>query len=455
MEDADTICAISTPPGEGGIGIIRISGNKAHSILKQVFRPRKQRGIFLPRMLYLGDIVEPENNATLDEVLAVLMKAPQTYTREDIAEIYAHGGYVTQKNILSLIIKSGARLAEPGEFTKRAFLNGRIDLLQAESVLDIIQSETDEEFRCAFNYLKGAISGKIHVMQKAIQTTLANTEALIDFPEEDVDVDEEDLFSVLEKTKRDMEALIGSYEEGRAVKHGLDVLIAGKTNVGKSSLLNALLVKERAIVTPVPGTTRDMIEDTIYIKGIKVKIIDTAGIRTPSDIVEQEGIARVKRKISETDLIIWVLDGSEAYSQEDDEVYREIRDNHFVVALNKIDLPQAIDIKELASKGLQWVEISALKDVGLEKLKGSIYAGLMGNNRRPDKTLITNMRHKNALAEAKDNIERAIECRKNNEPLEFIAFELREALHHLGEITGETFTDDILHEIFEKFCIGK
>ena len=455
MEDADTICAISTPPGEGGIGIIRISGNKAHSILKQVFRPRKQRGIFLPSMLYLGDIVEPENNATLDEVLAVLMKAPQTYTREDTAEIYAHGGYVTQKNILSLIIKSGARLAEPGEFTKRAFLNGRIDLLQAESVLDIIQSETDEEFRCAFNYLKGAISGKIHVMQKAIQTTLANTEALIDFPEEDVDVNEEDLSPVLEKTKRDMEALIGSYEEGRAIKQGLDVLIAGKTNVGKSSLLNALLVKERAIVTPVPGTTRDMIEDTIYIKGIKVKIIDTAGIRTPSDIVEQEGIARVKRKISETDLIIWVLDGSEAYSQEDDEVYREIRDNHFVVALNKIDLPQAIDIKELASKGLQWVEISALKDVGLEKLKGSIYAGLMGNNRRPDKTLITNMRHKNALAEAKDNIERAIECRKNKEPLEFIAFELREALHHLGEITGETFTDDILHEIFHKFCIGK
>lgn len=455
MEDADTICAISTPPGEGGIGIIRISGNKAHFILQQIFRPRKQRETFLSRMLYLGNIVEPEDNAVLDEVLAAFMSAPQTYTREDTVEIYAHGGYVAQKNILSLIIRSGARLAEPGEFTKRAFLNGRIDLLQAESVLDIIQSETDEEFRCAFNYLKGAISRKIHAIQKAIQTTLAHTEALIDFPEEDIDVDEKKILSVLKKTKKDMEALINSYEEGRAVKRGLDVLIAGKTNVGKSSLLNALLAQERAIVTPVPGTTRDMIEDTIYIKGIKIKIIDTAGIRTPSDIIEQEGIARVKQKISETDLIIWVLDGSGDYSKEDDEVYREVRGNHFIVAINKIDLPRKIDIKEVASKGLQWVEVSALKGLGLEKLKESVYAKLMGNRRRAGKALITNVRHKDALTGAKDNIERTIECWKNKESPEFIAFELREALHRLGEITGETFTDAILHEIFAQFCIGK
>jgi tRNA modification GTPase len=455
MEDADTICAISSPPGEGGIGIIRVSGNKAHSILKQIFRPRKQQGAFTPRMLYLGNIVEPGNNAALDEVLVVLMNAPQTYTREDTAEIYAHGGYIAQKNILSLIVRSGARLAEPGEFTKRAFLNGRIDLIQAESVLDIIRSETDEEFRCAFNYLKGAISRKIHAMQKAVRTTLAHTEALIDFPEEDVDVDEKEFLPLLKKVKGDMEALIGSYEEGRAVKQGLDVLIAGKTNVGKSSLLNALLAQERAIVTPVPGTTRDMIEDTIYIKGIKVKIIDTAGIRAPSDIVEQEGIARVKQKIPETDLIIWVLDGAGSYSKDDDEVYQAIRANHFIVAVNKIDLPQAIDMKELASKGLQWVEVSALNNLGLEKLKESVYAKLVGRKRKAGKALITNIRHKNSLSGAKDTIERAIECLENNESPEFIAFELREALQRLGEITGETFTEDILHEIFAKFCIGK
>lgn len=455
MEDADTICAISSPPGEGGIGIIRVSGNKAHSILKQIFRPRKQQGAFTPRMLYLGNIVEPGNNAALDEVLVVLMNAPQTYTREDTAEIYAHGGYIAQKNILSLIVRSGARLAEPGEFTKRAFLNGRIDLIQAESVLDIIRSETDEEFRCAFNYLKGAISRKIHAMQKAVRTTLAHTEALIDFPEEDVDVDEKEFLPLLKKVKGDMEALIGSYEEGRAVKQGLDVLIAGKTNVGKSSLLNALLAQERAIVTPVPGTTRDMIEDTIYIKGIKVKIIDTAGIRAPSDIVEQEGIARVKQKIPETDLIIWVLDGAGSYSKDDDEVYQAIRANHFIVAVNKIDLPQAIDMKEPASKGLQWVEVSALNNLGLEKLKESVYAKLVGRKRKAGKALITNIRHKNSLAGAKDTIERAIECLENNESPEFIAFELREALQRLGEITGETFTEDILHEIFAKFCIGK
>jgi len=455
MEDADTICAISSPPGEGGIGIIRVSGNKAHSILKQIFRPRKQQGTFTPRMLYLGNIVEPGNNEVLDEVLVVLMNAPQTYTREDTAEIYAHGGYIAQKNILSLIVRSGARLAEPGEFTKRAFLNGRIDLLQAESVLDIIQSETAEEFRCAFNYLKGAISRKIHAMQKAVRTALAHTEALIDFPEEDVDVDEEEFLPLLKKVQGDMEALISSYDEGRAVKQGLDVLIAGKTNVGKSSLLNALLAQERAIVTPVPGTTRDMIEDTIYIKGIKIKIIDTAGIRAPSDIVEQEGISRVKQKIPEADLIIWVLDGAGSYSKEDDEVYREIRANHFIVAVNKVDLPQAMDMKELASKGLQWVEVSALKNLGLEKLKESVYTKLMGRKRRAGKALITNVRHKDSLSGAKYNIERAIECLGNNESPEFIAFELREALQRLGEITGETCTDDILQEIFSKFCIGK
>jgi tRNA modification GTPase len=455
MEDADTICAISTPPGEGGIGIIRISGNKANPILRKIFRPAKQRKTFLTRTLYLGNIVEPEGNEVLDEVLAAFMSAPQTYTREDTVEIYAHGGYIAQKNILSLVIRSGARLAEPGEFTKRAFLNGRIDLLQAESVLDIIQSETDEEFRCAFNYLKGAISGKIHAMQKTIQKALAHTEALIDFPEEDIDVDEKKVLAVLKRTKKDMEALISSYEEGRAVKQGLDVLIAGKTNVGKSSLLNALLAQERAIVTPVPGTTRDMIEDTIYIKGIKIKIIDTAGIRTPSDVIEQEGIARVKQKISETDLIIWVLDGSGDYSKEDDEVCQEIRDGHFIVAVNKIDLPQKIDTKELASKGLQWVEVSALKGLGLEKLKESVYAKLMGKRRRAGNTLITNVRHKNALSEAKGNIERAIECGKNRESPEFVAFELREALQRLCEITGEVFTGDILHDIFARFCIGK
>ena len=455
MEDADTICAISSPPGEGGIGIIRVSGNKAHSILKQIFRPRKERGNFSPRVLYLGDIVEPGNSTPLDEVLAVLMEAPHSYTREDIAEIYAHGGYIAQKNILSLIVRSGARLAEPGEFTKRAFLNGRIDLLQAESVLDIIQSETDEEFRCAFNYLKGAISKKIHTIQKAVRTTLAHTEALIDFPEEDVDVKEEEFLPLLEKVCEDMEALISSYEEGRAIKQGLDVLIAGKTNVGKSSLLNALLSQERAIVTPVPGTTRDMIEDTLYINGIKVKIIDTAGIRAPSDIVEQEGIARVKQKIPETDLIIWVLDGADSYSEEDDDVCQAIRGNHFIVAVNKIDLPQKMDTKEIASKGLKWIEISALNNLGLERLKESVYAKLMGSRRKAGNKLITNVRHRNALSEAKDNIERAIECIKNNDSHEFIAFELREALQHLGEITGETFTDDILHEIFTKFCIGK
>ena len=457
MDDADTICAISTPAGEGGIGIVRISGKKAHSIAQSVFKPKRKRKQFrpLPRTLYLGYIINPNDNSEIDEVFAVFMNAPHTYTCEDIAEIHTHGGYAAQKNVLSLIINYGARLAEPGEFTRRAFLNGRIDLLQAESVLDIIHSETDEELRYALKYLQGGPSQKIQTFQETLKNALTNMEALIDFPEEDLDIHSDEVVLPLKKIKTDIEKLVDSYYEGRGIKQGFEVLIAGRTNVGKSSLLNALLLKEKAIVTAIPGTTRDLIEDTIYLNGIKVKMIDTAGIREPGNIVEEEGIKRVKQKISEVDLIIWLLDGSQLYSQDDEEVFRAIGERNCLTVINKIDLPQLLERDTIPAKDHRLTEISALKDQGLDLLKELILKRFTGRTRKDNALLITNMRHRDALVKVNGNIERALLLKEKSEPIEFVAFELREGLNHLAEITGETCSEDILNEIFSRFCIGK
>jgi tRNA modification GTPase len=458
MEDADTICAISTPAGEGGIGIVRISGKKSHSITESIFKPRGDRKKFthLPRTLYLGYIINPNNNSEIDEVFTVFMNAPHTYTCEDIAEIHTHGGYAAQKKVLSLILDCGARLAEPGEFTKRAFLNGRIDLLQAESVLDIIHSETDEELHYALKYLQGGLSQKIQKFQETLRNALAGMEALIDFPEEDIDIHPDEVVLPLKKIKTDIENLVDSYYEGRGIKQGFEVLIAGKANVGKSSLLNALLLKERAIVTPIPGTTRDLIEDTIYLHGIKIKIIDTAGIREPGNVVEEEGIKRVKQKISEVDLIIWLLDGAQSYSQDDEEVFRSIGQRNCLIVINKIDLPQSLERNSIPAMDPGCIEISALKDQGLDVLKEQIFTRFTtGGARKNSALLITNLRHRDALAKVKSNIEKALLLKEGGEPIEFIVFELREGLNHLAEITGETCNEDILQEIFSRFCIGK
>ena len=455
METADTICAISTPPGEGGIGIIRISGPIAHKVLEKIFQPSRKKETFLPRTLYLGNIINIGSREIIDEVFAVFLKSPRTYTREDMAEIYSHGGFATLQGILSQIIQQGARLAGPGEFTKRAYLNGRIDLLQAESVLDIIQSETDEELRSAVEHLEGKLSRKINKIKNNVREVLVETEALIDFPEEEIDVDQEQFIAMLHSVRKGIEKLISSYYEGMAIRHGLEALIIGRTNVGKSSLLNALLLKEKAIVTPLPGTTRDLIEDTIHIKGIKVKIIDTAGLRAPKDVVEQEGIDRVRHRIPGADLIIWVLDGSEPYTSEDEDIYKTITGANRVIALNKVDIPQKLDRAKLESRELEWMEISALKDTGLEELKDAIYKKLMGKRGKQAGLLITNVRQKESLQKAHGAIARAISCHLQEEPMEFMAFELREALFHLGEITGETCPEEILHDIFSRFCIGK
>lgn len=455
MEANDTICAISTPPGEGGIGVIRMSGPLAHTLLRGIFKPRTRKKRFASRRLYLGHIINPQTKERIDEVFAVFMAAPATYTRENISEVYSHGGVAAQRTILTIMMDQGARLAGPGEFTKRAFLNGRIDLLQAEAVLDIIHSETEEELRFALEHLKGRLSEKLNTFQETVRGMLAEVEALIDFPEDEVRINEKDILRELHRAKTGMGKLVSSYYAGNAFKEGFEVLIVGRTNVGKSSLLNALVAKERAIVTPLPGTTRDLIEDTLHIRGIKVKIIDTAGIRMPLDVAEEAGIELVRQKIPYADLVLWVLDGSVPYTTEDEKLYESFHGKRCIVVINKIDLPWGLRRNVLLSRGLMHVEVSALTEEGIDLLRDAVYEIFMGKGLKPGKLLITSLRHRDALLKAKGAIEGAIASVMHRNPLEFTAFELREALHYLGHITGETCPEEILHDIFERFCIGK
>ncbi|OPY69472.1 MAG: tRNA modification GTPase MnmE [Syntrophorhabdaceae bacterium PtaU1.Bin034] len=455
MRDADTICAVSSPIGEGGIGIIRMSGPAAHSILKKIFRPRKPVRSFVSHRLYLGFVFDPQTNLDVDEVFAVLLKKPRTYTRESMSEVYAHGGLAAQNQILMLMVRNGARIAEPGEFTQRAFLNGRIDLAQAESILDVIKSETDNELRHAVANMKGMLSEKIEAIRQEIRGLIVEVEAGIDFPEEELDIQSEGWISRLTKVRTDLNQLISSYYEGRAIRDGLEVLIVGRTNVGKSSLLNALLLKEKAIVTSIPGTTRDLVEDTIHIKGIKFRITDTAGLRRSDDPIEKEGIDRVRKRIPEADVILWVLDASEPYRQDDEETYEAIRDKRTIAVFNKTDLPERLDRETVISRGVEGVEVSALTGSGLENLKNSLHEVFLEAGSRNSGALVTNARHKDALARTGQAIGRAENCSKSGEPVEFLAFELRDALSCLGEITGETCTEEILSDIFSRFCIGK
>ena len=454
-ELGDTICAISSPLGAGGIGIIRMSGPAAHAILGKVFLPRKRVRTLVSHRLYLGFVFDPETMCDVDEVLAVSMGEPRTYTREKMAEIYSHGSLACQRLILELLMKNGARLAEPGEFTKRAFLNGRIDLAQAESVLHIIESESEDELRYALMHVKGLLSEAINAAKEHIQVLLAEVEAEIDFPEEELELRAEARASRLAAVRGDLARLISSYYEGRAIRQGLEVLIVGRTNVGKSSLLNALAKRERAIVTPLPGTTRDLVEDTILVKGVKFRIIDTAGLRRPKNPIEKEGIARVREKIPLADAMLWVIDASEPYTAEDEEVYLAIKEKETIAVLNKTDLPRRLDEEMVASKGLVRVSVSALTGSGIEAIKEGLYRIFAATGHASSGLLVTNVRHRDALARTAEALERAERCSITRGPIEFLAFELRDSLARLGEITGETCTEELLNDIFSRFCIGK
>lgn len=459
--DFDTIAAIATAPGEAGIGIIRISGKDAVEIGNRVFKSKK--GLSLKeceeRKLNYGYIFDPKSGQKVDEVLAVYIKAPYTYTREDIVEINCHGGIIPVRRILEIVLENGARLAERGEFTKRAFLNGRIDLSQAEAVMDLISAKTDTSFNVSLNQLEGSISGEVRKLQNVLLSMLAHVEASIDFPEDDVEdltyetLKEQGRF-VLEKINK----LLGTVYTGKILREGLKTVILGKPNVGKSSLLNAILRENRAIVTDIPGTTRDIIEEYVNIKGVPLKIIDTAGIRQTEDIVERLGVDKAKELLNEADLIIAVFDTSKELTEEDYYIIDSIKDKTTIVLLNKSDLPSKIDEKDIREHlpDKRIINTSISKNEGIDKLEDAIEDMFLSSEVKiTDSIIITNVRHRDQLLKAKTNIEDALNSLEMNMPLDCIEVDIKGCWENLGEITGDTVGEDIIDKIFSEFCIGK
>lgn len=459
----DTIAAISTPLGEGGIGIVRLSGRDSIEIVSRIFsspRNKSLKDLKSYRVIY-GYIKDTSDGGIIDEVLVTVMRSPYSYTREDVVEINCHGGMITLRKTLELVLKEGARLAAPGEFTKRAFINGRIDLSQAEAVLDLIRSKTDAGRKIAINQLKGGLSEKITALRDKLVDLCVHVEAYIDFPEDEIEIaSKEEMLKTMKDVEMSLEGLLKSYDEARFFREGLLTTIVGRPNVGKSSLLNALLRKDRAIVTELPGTTRDIIEEYLNIKGLPLRIMDTAGLRDVHDIVEKEGVRRALQSIEDADLVIAVFDSSELLTDEDFEVVDRIKDKNAIIVLNKTDLPSVVDedtlssfMPELSSRILK---ISATRGDGLEELKEKIFNLCLKDWKEVGEgVVVTNLRHKIALENAKASIKRAISALVEDQPLEIIAIEIRESLDRLGEIVGVTTTEDILNRIFDEFCIGK
>ena len=455
----DTIAAVATAYGEGGIGIIRISGEKALSILEEVFEFAGETSQIVNRRMTYGRIVDRENEQIIDEVLAVYMKGPKTYTAEDVVEINCHGSMVSLRKTLALVLRKGARLAEPGEFTKRAFLNGRLDLSQAEAVIDIIKAKTDRSFDVAMSQLEGALSLRVTEIRQKLLDLLVDITVNIDYPDEDIeemtyDKIEENILLIGEM----IEKLLSTADTGRMIREGIRVAIVGKPNVGKSSLMNSLLRETRAIVTEIPGTTRDTIEEAISIRNLPVYLVDTAGIRETSDEVERLGIERSKAAFNEADFIIFIMDGSSAISDEDREIASYLDGRDSVVLINKNDLERGFtndDVRELVNDPVI-IETSLINNEGIEEIENHIeelvYGGELSQH---DSTMVNNVRHIELLKQSRDSLRDAMEMTLAREALDFIEVDVRNAYDLLGEITGETVSDDIINEVFARFCLGK
>ncbi len=460
MYHDDTIVALSTPPGEGGIGIIRLSGIKAFDIAKKIFvlKDKKPLTNVKERYMNLGYIID-DNGKVIDEVLLVYMMAPKTYTKEDIIEIHCHGGMVPINSIIKLTISKGARLAEPGEFTKRAFLNGRIDLTQAEGIMDLICAKSEEAARISLNQMEGTLSRKINEMRERLLDLLAHIEVTVDYPEDDIEeavIDniKESLYSLKEESKDMLE----TSDHGKIIREGIKTVIVGKPNVGKSSLLNTLLQENKAIVTDIPGTTRDVIEDYVIIGGVLLHIIDTAGIRDTDDYVESIGVEKSKALIKEADLIIMLLDVSQPLTSEDEEIIRYIDDKEALLLLNKIDLPFVMDKEKLSTllSGKKVLEVSLKDKTGIEEIKDYIYnMAYAGKITAKNGIMIANMRHKQALIKAIEFFDEAVKGIEAGFPLDMISIDIRNAWNSLGEITGETLEENLIDRIFSNFCLGK
>jgi tRNA modification GTPase len=460
MVEEDTIAAISTPLGRGGIGLIRISGPAALTISKKIFVPHALKfSDIKSHQTVLGKIVDPQCKKEIDQVLLTYFKHPKSFTKEDVVELSCHGSPLLLTQILEILIHSGVRLAKPGEFTYRAFINGRIDLTQAEALNDLIQAKTKYQAQVAFQQLQGSISQKLKPLDERFKDIIARCEANIDFEEGEFQfISRAELSQVMKEISQELEELEKSFDKGRIIREGISLAIVGKPNVGKSSLFNRLLKMERAIVTEIPGTTRDLLIESANIEGIPIRCIDTAGIRGSEDMIEKEGIRRSQDAIEQADLIIVLVDGSCPLDTVDREIIAEVQDKNFLLGINKIDLKQQIDKKELKriAPGKAIAEISAKTGQGEETLKKKLLDLILGTDSSSiEEEIITNVRHKTIISETYELLDRARRTLNQGLSEEFILSDLNRAYEKLGEITGRTSIEDILGHIFSKFCIGK
>lgn len=457
----DTIAAISTPPGEGGIGIIRISGEEALEVADRVYTMgKKQLADQKTHTIHYGHIVNPKTEEQIDEVMVSVMRAPKTYTREDVVEINAHGGVMAVNKVLQAVLHNGARLAEPGEFTKRAFLNGRIDLSQAEAVMDVIRAKTDKAMHMAVTQLDGNLSELIKKLRQDILETLAQVEVNIDYPEYD-DVEEMTsklLIEKAEQVKKRVELLLETAQQGKILREGLATAIIGRPNVGKSSLLNQLLKEEKAIVTEVAGTTRDVIEEYVSVKGVPLRLVDTAGIRDTEDIVEKIGVERSRQALSDADLILLVFNQNESLSEEDRVLIEATEEHNRLIILNKMDLENQLDLGQLKTlvDPETIVETSIVTQAGLDKLEEKIAELFFsGQTSERDATYVSNIRHIALLNEAVDALDEVINGIEMDMPVDLVQIDMTRAWDLLGEITGESVQDELITQLFSQFCLGK
>ena len=459
----ETIAAISTAIGNGGIGIIRMSGKETFLILKKIFRNKEGKEIDSKKIkgytMQYGYIINTKTQEIIDEVLVSFFQNPKSYTKEDMCEINSHGGMIVERQILEECIKNGAILAEPGEFTKRAFLNGRIDLSQAESIIDLINSKTEKEAQASIHQLEGNLSKKIHEIEHDLLDMMADIEANIDYPEYDVEeVTNKKIITVLEKTEIKLQELEKSFQSGKILKEGIKTAIIGRPNAGKSSLLNYMVKEERAIVSEIEGTTRDTIEELITIHGIPLKIIDTAGIRKTKDVIEEIGVKKALNVAKEAELILAIFDNTKELEPEDIEILKLIQDKNAIILLNKVDEKEENleNKKELLEAKKTIIKISAKEGKGIEELYKEIEKMFeIKDLSKGEEILITNIRHKNQIELALKNIEEAKMTTNNNLPIDMIAISIKQTLEELGKITGENVAEDIINEIFSKFCLGK
>ncbi|OFS50952.1 tRNA uridine(34) 5-carboxymethylaminomethyl synthesis GTPase MnmE [Staphylococcus sp. HMSC075H09] len=458
--DFDTITSISTPMGECAIGIVRLSGPEAVEIGDKLYKGKKKLKDVPSHTINYGHIIDPETDEVVEEVMISVLRAPKTFTREDIIEINCHGGILTINRILELTMTHGARMAEPGEYTKRAFLNGRIDLSQAEAVMDFIRSKTDRASKVAMNQIEGRLSDLIKRQRQSILEILAQVEVNIDYPEYDdvEDATTEFLLAQSKKIKNEIDQLLETGTQGKIMREGLSTVIVGKPNVGKSSMLNNLIQDNKAIVTEVAGTTRDVLEEYVNVRGVPLRLVDTAGIRDTEDIVEKIGVERSRKALSEADLILFVLNNNEPLTEEDRTLYEVIKNEDAIVIVNKTDLERRLDIEEVKTMigDTSLIQTSMLKQEGIDELELQIRDLFFGGEvQNQDMTYVSNSRHISLLKQARQTIQDAIDAAEAGIPMDMVQIDLTRTWEILGEIIGESASDELINQLFSQFCLGK